>query len=158
MGRYLTGAVCLRGHAATSATEYHAPGKFCETCGTAIIAACPKCKATIRGDYHVDGVFSMSHYAPPAFCFNCGEAFPWTVEKIAAVKELTDELEGLSADDRSKIKEALEDVSRDGPRTELGAARLKKLLGNASSAVGKAAWKISVEIASEAAKKIMLGQ
>ncbi len=157
MGRYLTGAICLRGHSASSGTEYHAAGKFCETCGAPIIDTCPKCHAAIRGDYHVDGFYGGPAYAAPAYCFNCGEALPWTAEKLAIAKELADEIDNVSADDRAKIKEALDDVARDGPRTQLGAARLKKLLGNASSAVGKAAWKIAIEIATETAKKTLLG-
>ena len=35
--------------------------------------------------------------------------------------------------------------------------RIKRLLGKASSNVGQALWRISVEVASEAAKKILLG-
>lgn len=159
MGRYLTAAVCLKGHTASDGIEkYPAQGKFCEQCGAEVITACPACNASIKGDYYVEGYFGPSHFDPPAFCRNCGRPFPWTVERLAAAKELADELEGVSADDRSKIKEALDDVSANGPRTELGAARLKKLLGNATNAIGQAAWKISVDIASETAKKIMLGQ
>jgi hypothetical protein len=159
MGRYMNAAVCLNGHTATESTENHPPGKFCETCGMALITQCQKCHAFIRGYYHVDGVFDLaSRYTPPAFCFNCGEAFPWTAARLAAAKDLADEIDNLSDDERSKIKEALEDITGDGPRAEVGATRLKKLLGTASNAVGKALWKASVEIATEAAKKIMLGQ
>lgn len=159
-GKYLTAAVCVRGHAATDSVEFGpAPGKFCQTCGGTIITACQSCNASIRGDYYVPGVLAIGgSYTPPAYCVECGKPFPWTAEKVAAAKELTDELEGVSSEDRDKIKQALDDVTSDGPRTALGAARLKKLLGNAGGAVGKAAWKIAVEIASEAAKKVMLGQ
>jgi hypothetical protein len=157
MGRHLTAAVCLNGHTATSSAESFPPGKFCETCGAALIMQCQKCRAAIRGYYHVDGVISLGdHYTPPAFCFNCGEAFPWTAARLAAAKDLTDQIDDLSDNDRSKIKEALEEISRDGPRTEVGATRLKKLLGKAKSAVGQAVWKASIEIATEAAKKLML--
>ena len=63
----------------------------------------------------------------------------------------------MSADDRAKLKTAIEEVAAGGPRAEVGAARIKRLLGKASSGVGQALWKISVEVASEAAKKVLLG-
>jgi len=44
-----------------------------------------------------------------------------------------------------------------GPRAEVGAFRIRKMLGKASTAVGKALWKMSVEVTSEAAKKVPLG-
>jgi hypothetical protein len=96
-------------------------------------------------------------YDPPSFCFSCGEPFPWTIEKLAAAQDLADELEDISADDRAKLKKAIDDIAAGGPRAEVGAARFKRLAGKATTAVGQALWKISVELASEAAKKIMLG-
>jgi len=157
-GRYLTAAICNNGHVATDAVEFHEnPGKFCQHCGTAIIMACPHCRAAIRGDYHVPGVFALSHYSAPAFCHNCGKPFPWTAEKLAAAKDLADELEDVSADDRAKLKTAIEEVATGGPRAEAGAARIKRMVGKAGTAVGQALWKISVEVASEAAKKILTG-
>ena len=71
--------------------------------------------------------------------------------------DLADELEGVSADDRAKLKVAINEVAAGGPRAEVGAARIKRMLGTASTGVGKALWKITVEVASEAAKKILLG-
>jgi hypothetical protein len=80
----------------------------------------------------------------------------WTTEKLSAAKDLADELD-LSADDRAKLRSAIDDIATGGPRAEVGAARIKRLLGKAGSGVGHALWKISVEVASEAAKKILLG-
>jgi len=158
MGYYLTAAICINGHVATDAIEHLSPGKFCPHCGGAIITACPHCQASIRGDYHVPGVFALSHYSAPAFCHNCGKPFPWTAEKLAAAKDLADELENVSAEDRAKLKIAIDDVAAGGPRAEVGAARIKRMLNKAGTAVGQALWKISVDVASETAKKIMLGQ
>jgi hypothetical protein len=39
----------------------------------------------------------------------------------------------------------------------VGAARIKRMVGKAGTAVGQALWKISVEVAGEAAEKILLG-
>ena len=70
---------------------------------------------------------------------------------------MADEFENLGPEERSKLKTALHDISSGGPRAELGAARIKKMVGKATSEVGQALWKISIEVASEAAKKILMG-
>ena len=156
--RYLTAAVCIKGHVASEGIELGPPeGKFCSSCGAAVISNCPTCKAPIRGYYHVAGILSTAPYHPPAHCADCGAAFPWTAEKLAAAKDLADELENLSADDRAKLKSAIDDIAGGGSRAEVGAARIKRLLGKAGTAVGQAIWRISIEVASEAAKKVLTG-
>jgi hypothetical protein len=156
-GRHTVAAICGHGHVATDAVEHYQPGRFCADCGAELITACPNCRTPIRGDYHVPGVFALSTYTPPAYCFNCGKPFPWTAEKLSAANELADELDGMNADDREKLKAAISDVAAGGPRAEVGAARIKRLLGRASTGARQALWKISVDVASEAAKKILLG-
>ena len=96
-------------------------------------------------------------FDPPGFCFSCGQPFPWTTEKLAAAKDLADELGDISADDRTILKTAIDDIAAGGPRGEVGAARFKRVFGKARSAVGQALWKIAVDVASEAAKKILTG-
>jgi hypothetical protein len=80
------------------------------------------------------------------------------LEKLTAANELTDELEDLSAEDRAKLKSAIADVATGGPRAEAAAARVKRMIGKAGTTVSQALWKITVDVASEAAKKILLGQ
>ena len=156
--RYLTAAICTKGHVASEALEYGSgQNKYCSACGSPVIAACPKCKTPIRGFFYVPGVLTTARYYPPAYCFECGTAFPWTAEKLSAAKELADELEDTSADDRAKLKTAIDDIAADGPRAAAGAARIKRMVGKAGTAVGQALWKISVDVASEAAKKILTG-
>lgn len=153
-------AVCLNGHEIQSYLERpHTEEKFCPTCGSPVVTTCAGCGTPIRGQYHVDGIIGLhSDYDPPSFCFNCGVPFPWTVTKLAAAKELTDELDGVSDDDKEKLKGALDDISREGPRSEVGAARIKKILKKTGTGVGNALYKIAVDVGSEAAKKILLGQ
>jgi hypothetical protein len=102
-------------------------------------------------------ILVSSYVTPaPAFCFNCGQVFPWTTEKVAAAKELADEIDELTPEQRARLKEAIDDVSREGPRNEVGAARIKKLLAGGSTAAGKALWGMTVSLATEAAKKLLL--
>ena len=83
--------------------------------------------------------------------------FPWITEKLTAASALADELENLSEVDRDRIKQSINEITRDTPNTDLAAIRLKKFLGRATDAVGIALWKATVEIATEAAKKALLG-
>lgn len=158
MDGYQTAAVCLNGHTATEALEFsrEGPGKFCAECGAKIISQCLGCSAKIRGHYHVEGIFSVSsNYKRPAYCYNCGEAFPWTAEGLKAAKEIADELEGLGDEEREQLKAALDDVTREGPRNELAASRIKKTLAKAGGELGKALWKLTIEVASETAKRVL---
>jgi hypothetical protein len=160
-GHYLTAAICLNGHVRSDGIErdYGRHDQFCAECGARVISQCPNCKTPIRGDYHSDEVAVFATYLvpAPAFCFQCGQPFPWTAEKLRAAKDLADEIEELTSDDRTKLKDALDDISKAGPRNEVGAARIKKLLANATTATGKALWKIAIEVATEAAKKTLTG-
>jgi hypothetical protein len=157
-GRYTTAAVCQRGHALTGDAVRHPVAKFCADCGAPVITTCPGCGTGIRGHFVPPGVTGVGgRYTPPNFCFSCGQPVPWTTEKLAAARDLADELEGISADDRAKLKTAIDDVASGGARAEAGAVRVKRMLGKASTAVGQALWKIVVDVASEAAKKILTG-
>jgi hypothetical protein len=156
-GRYQDAAICRRGHVLTADAARHPPAEFCSDCGAAVLEACPKCGVGIRGHFVPPGVTGVGGaFDPPSFCFSCGQPFPWTVEKLLAAKDLADELD-LSADDRATLKTAIDDIATPGPRAEVGAARIKRLAGKAGTVVGRAFWKITVEVASEAAKKILLG-
>jgi hypothetical protein len=160
-GRHTTAAICSRGHVITTDVERFAGAvtKFCSKCGGEVTTNCKECGAPIHGHYvppDAPGVGGILR--TPAHCHECGKPYPWTTEKVSAAKDLADELEGLSADDRAKLKSALDDIATAGPKAEVGAARIKKVLGKATGAIGKALWKMSVDIASEAAKKVLLGQ
>jgi hypothetical protein len=156
--RFTSAAVCERGHPLTADLELHPAARFCSQCGATVMAACQGCGAEIQGHYVPPGVAGVSGpYTPPSFCFSCGQPFPWTAEKLVAAKDLADELEDVTADDRAKLKTAIDDVAAGGPRAEAAAARIKRILGRAGSAVGQAFWKITVEVAGEAARKILVG-
>jgi hypothetical protein len=157
-GRYQLAAICQRGHVLTADAELHPAAKFCAECGAPVLIACPGCGTELRGHFVPAGVSGVGGaFDPPRFCFSCGQPFPWTTEKMSAAKDLADELNGLSADDRAELKTAIDDIATRGPRAEVGAARIKRIAGKAGTAVGRAFWNISVEVASEAAKKILLG-
>jgi hypothetical protein len=159
--RYMTAAVCTRGHVVDDALEFELRDQYdhCDQCESPVITACPNCKTPIRGWLFMPGVFTAPPpYDPPTYCFECGKAFPWIANKVADFKEVTDQLEGVSREDRAKLKAAIDDIAAGGPPAEAAAARIKQMLGgNASTGVARGLWKRSVDIADEAAKKILLG-
>jgi hypothetical protein len=55
------------------------------------------------------------------------------------------------------LKAALRDIGSDTARTELAAARFKRLAKKAGHAASEGLYKIAIDLASEAAKKTILG-
>ncbi|WP_135080584.1 DUF2321 domain-containing protein [Terasakiella sp. SH-1] len=159
MGCYKNAQVCLNGHSTTSDTagSRELMSKFCGDCGTETITQCPSCNSSIRGSYHVEGVISICGYTPPNFCHSCGEAFPWTKAKLEAAIELTEEFDELDSEEKDKLKGALDDLVRDTPKTEVAAHRFNKILKKVSGGAGSVMKDIVVSVASETAKKMLLG-
>ena len=156
MGHYDVGQVCLNGHGITG--DYSANSEFaenyCSRCGAQTITQCLNCKSHIRGYYdHEGGVIAIPNFDVPAYCYKCGEPFPWTETALQAAKELTDEIEGLSEGEREKAKGSLVEITRDTLQTELAVVRVKKLLARAGPTIGQALKEIIVAVATEGARK-----
>ena len=153
---YMTAELCLNGHVISGDVENEPEktSKFCSQCGAETVHACPNCTVPLRGDhiYH-DTITWMID--TPKYCYSCGTAFPWTSAKIAAAKEHAGEIEGLDEADRKQLQEVIDDVAADGPRTNLAVSRFKRFLTKAGPAVGNVAYKIVVDVASDAAKKLI---
>ena len=133
---------------------------YCDQCGKPTITKCPCCETDIRGYYYIEGGLGGGTYRPPKFCFRCGEPFPWHAAKIEAAQELADdlyELHELSIDDHTKLKAAIGDLSSDTPRTELAIHRYRTILARLSNGAASVLKPIALEIATEAAKKLILG-
>ena len=160
MSHYKTAQVCLNGHTTTSSVETspEMTSKYCKECGAENITKCPECDEKIRGFYSVEGVISIREYHPPSFCHGCGSMFPWTQIALDAAKELAEELDGLTPDEREIVQESITDLVRDSPRTEVAAVRLKRLLRKTGGGAASAMKNIIVSVATEAAKKALLGE
>jgi hypothetical protein len=158
MGHYRSAQVCLNGHQITDNIE-DSPAfmsEFCSTCGEKTIRACPNCQSQIRGDYVTPGVAVIGFgYTPPRFCHACGKPYPWVQHKLDAAKEMADELEGLSAEDRERLKQSLEDLTRDTPKTDTAILKYKMIAKKVGGAAGAMLNKIIAEIATEYVKKQM---
>jgi hypothetical protein len=155
---YQTAEICYRGHINTGALEDEPEkaAKFCSDCGADTINACPQCNARLRGDHIIGGMLSPITI-PANYCHSCGAAFPWTMAKIQAAKEHAAEIEGLDDTEKTQLQGVIDDLAAGGARTELAASRFKRLMKKAGEAVGGGLYKIVVDVASEAAKKVLIG-
>lgn len=157
-GRYDTALICLNGHVISEAMRRYPEDsrKFCDECGAASISTCPRCSQAIQGEYQVDGAVAFGPTMPaPAFCGECGAAFPWTEAKLNAARELIEESDELSPEEKARLKESVPDLMHDGPKTAVAVVRVKKAMMKIGRAAGEALQKILVDIASETVKKTM---
>lgn len=157
---YDVAQICRNGHVTNSmARDFpNSNQPRCDKCGTPTITACPSCQTPIRGYYHVPGVFGGFHYTAPAFCFKCGDPFPWTAVGLEAARELADELDGLTEDERRDLKRAVDELVREGPRTAVAETKFKKIMRKAGKEGVDAMRSILVDIVSETVKRTLFGR
>lgn len=155
---YDVAQICLNGHVVNSCFDRRPQHNkaHCDRCGEKTITQCPGCKTTINGAYILNSGSVMSGLGTaPAFCRNCGRPFPWTESKLKAAQELSQEIEGISNDEKKILMESIDDLVRDNPRTTLAATRFKKIVAKAGGAIGGSIRDILVDIVSETAKKAL---
>lgn len=149
--------ICLNGHVINSMAQSYPQQnqEFCDECGSKTISECPNCSTHIKGVYHIPGVMAFSDYIPPKFCYKCGEPFSWTKSKLNAAKELADEMDNLTTEERDILKQSLDDLVIETPKVQVATIRFKKLMAKAGRSAADAFRDILVDIASETAKKIL---
>jgi len=159
MGSYHIAQICLNGHATTPSADTNPSlmKKFCTKCGTETITNCPYCNESIHGKYDSGAVVLGAKYHVPSYCHNCGKPYPWTSSALDAAKELLF-LENLSQEEIDYFNENISAIAVDTPKTTVVSTKLKIILSNASSIVTSSLHDIIVDIGSETAKKIILGE
>lgn len=147
---YYTAQVCTNGHVVTSALELipSAGSKFCEQCGAKTMESCASCSRAIRGMYRSG---FGTDYEAPNYCGECGDAFPWTAERLATLRELVSASKA-SATDKDELLRDLDSLAADTPRTQVAALRMKRFLARAGDEVVPAARQVVIQVASAAAK------
>lgn len=160
MGHYDTAQICLNGHVINAnfnefPTENAA---HCSKCGESTITQCPSCKTEIRGSHYVEGVAGFwGKLRAPACCHKCGKTYPWTEKRILAAKQLADEYDELSSDDKEKLKGSLDDLFRESAMTEVAGFLFKKIMKKVRKESYEGMKNIFTDIASEAVKKFIFG-
>jgi hypothetical protein len=158
MSYYETAQVCKNGHVITDAYSESAElaKPFCPECGQPTITKCEHCDAEIQGRVHLDSVISSRKMErAPAYCFNCGEPFPWTRSHIEAVHELL-ELDGKIDDaDRDTMRNALPDLLAETPKTQVAVVKAKAVMGRMEEGTYEAIKVIISGFASETVRKAL---
>ncbi len=158
MTNYEVGLACLNGHningCANLCPQYNA--KFCGECGEPTIDACPKCRADIRGDlfYEMETI-DVKRWKPPAYCHECGAAYPWTERRTEALAAAIEQLDELTEAEREKLRESIPDVIRETLKTETAVARFKKAIGKAGTVGGRLLSDVLTKVAAEVVVKSM---
>lgn len=99
----------------------------------------------------------MHEYSKPAYCFNCGTAFPWTTSSLVAASELVDGLDALSAQEKQQLKDSLPDLVRETPNTPVAEGRFNRLTKKAGAEAVGGIRAILIDVVSEAVKKSIFG-
>jgi hypothetical protein len=150
--------VCQNGHVVT--TRYNDYPEFrqdyCDACGTTTTTTCPRCEKEIRGSYR--GSVTTGEMPAPAFCLHCGGPFPLHAARVHAAKALVEEIDELSAQDKLLCSASIDDIAGNTPMTDAAIMRIKKVIAKAGQGTAEALKKVVLEVASEAARKAMLGQ
>ena len=132
-----TALICENGHLITDCIEYFTElnKPFCKICGAKTYSECPKCGKRIRGMKYF-GQFDEWEEQPdfifPAYCEECGNAFPWTEKAEAAIKAIIMEDEKLNANEQYNLVNSIPDIMCETPATNLAISRFKKMMKKAS--------------------------
>lgn len=155
--------VCLNGHAINDIVGL-APQlneDRCSQCGEQTITECPACKEPIRGYLHREGAY-RAHvkprtFLPSAFCHKCGAPYPWTERALDAARQLVQEIEGLSSEERQELAETFPDIVSNTPKTAVASSRFKRLVGKAGGAAARSFEGVLGSVASETARRLIWG-
>jgi len=160
---YDTAQVCINGHIITDSVQISPQinQKFCDICGSPLITKCPHCKADLRGRKHIKDVTSMSGgrvvYLNKAehFCYQCGKPYPWLESKLQDARELINDLEGISVEEKDVLTKSIDEIIKETPKTEIAAIKFKKILSKYSKPIVEAFRNILIDIVSETTKKLI---
>src|SRR6185437_33106 len=121
---------------------------FCPDCGDPTIVKCLACGAHIKGAYR--GSF-VTETPVPSFCDSCGMSHPWQVSRVANALEAL-RLQGVDESDVQEVERNLPDITRDTPRTQVAALRIRKAIGQAGKPIYDVAIKVIGDVAAATAK------
>ena len=148
--QFFDAQICQNGHVASFDTDPDLSLCFCDKCSSPMITSCLSCHTKIRGCIKNRDVKQI--FYRPAYCYACGEPFPWTKSTLDATRETILEDEDLFDDEKEKICKSLPDLISETPRTNLAVTRVKKAVLRAGPDVKDALKQFVISLACEAAK------
>jgi len=154
----IPGAICKNGHRVIGSNPSEIQqAKFCQSCGEKVFNRCDGCNKEImvKGTYQISDRDSDVYLPLPAFCENCGKAYPWTSLVLEAAKNLINSANELDNTEKVYLVDNLNNIISDKPNTELVAKKIRGLLNKAGNEFTSAFRNVTVNIISEIAKKAM---
>ena len=155
MAKYYNANICERGHVIDKHTRDGAMDEYCSSCGAHAVDRCLACDAPVRGARIGNMGMPMGYARPPAHCFNCGAAHPWTESALAAIREFATEDGSL---DEAEVEQLASASARLGDETEttdttLAVSRFRRITGKLGTESGNAVRSIATNIASAAVRQ-----
>jgi hypothetical protein len=157
---YDNAIICSNGHVINRAMEKepHNNAEHCKDCGGEAVTKCPKCKSGIEGAELISGsrqttarinylggrgsssppkvTTSIGSYnKSPNYCKACGEAYPWTENKIKEAIQILCEFGELSDAEKETIEEDVKNITKDVPGSKISAMRIGRICLKASKVV-----------------------
>jgi hypothetical protein len=155
MGDLVATEICLNGHYTNNgAVSWGADplNRYCQTCGAAVITKCVHCFEPVAGASYIEEVGDM-FFALPAYCYGCGKAYPWTERMVRAARQLADEQDALTPEERELLKESIGEITQNTPLATVAARRIQRLAGKAGPGLLYGLREIVVGVVTEAVKQ-----
>ena len=131
---YKIALVCLDGHVITRDIDTNATFRamtHCPKCGLGLITACISCGEPIHGyEVNNNGITFYGSKSTPAdaFCYHCGNPYPWTESKFENAELIINELDCISDTDKEKLRLSLKDLYSETPKTSYAILLVKKAM------------------------------
>ena len=100
---------------------------------------------------------ALINTTPRRFATNAGKPFPWTDARLRAAKDLADELDDLTSDQRESLKKSLDDLVRETPSARVAETRFKKIMRKAGRDGYEGMRSLLKDIVSETVRKTIFG-
>lgn len=142
--------ICKNGHLDKIVDGFTKPTRpFCSQCGEQILSNCPNC-------CHYITTLISDDIKVPNYCFNCGNAFPWTQNLIDNAVEIISLDEELSENQKEIIKNAIPDLIIESSSTPVAQAKYKKYMSRAAEYVQEGTRNLLIDVVSETVKKSII--
>lgn len=155
LGYYDAALICLNGHMVTDDATSEDASPRCADCGETTTSDCPACKSQIRGQFHYDHGMTQRGRRVKSYCYNCGEAYPWTARKTDGVMELANAIEDLTDNEKDNLRDLLPNLIEETPRTPAAGFKVLAIIQRAGPAAKALLQDAIVSVAVDAGKKAM---
>lgn len=175
-GYFAKALICESGHLITpNAEEEKGPvTRRCTRCGKKVIDKCQHCGHEIPGEAFAEtNGLTITHgptgttHGPlykslgfggvPKYCPSCGTPYPWTRSAIEAALEYIDTLSILEPAERDEMKEAVDNIVAESPKSLPAARRFAALARKAGGPALAFLQQVFAGVVCEAAKREIWG-